>query len=204
MTKYNGSDGLTTLQPSDDVVTAAWGSGWRMPTTAEFQALGAAVNTAWTDDYQGSGVSGLVLTDKTDESKTLFFPACGYCSNGSMGNVGSNGLYWSSSLGGPNNVMGAYILSFFNDAAYWDFGNSRFYGYSVRGVADPYNTNGHTFVDLGLPSGTKWATMNVGAESETDYGNYYMYGKGATQYNSSDTAYAGIEDPLDLSVDTAR
>ena len=38
-------------------------------------------------------------------------------------------------------------------------------------VNDPYN--GHEYVDLGLASGTKWATMNVGASSETDYGNYY-------------------------------
>ena len=37
--------------------------------------------------------------------------------------------------------------------------------------------HGHEYADLGLPSGTKWATMNVGASSETDYGNYYQYGK---------------------------
>ncbi len=39
---------------------------------------------------------------------------------------------------------------------------------------DPYN--GHAYVDLGLPSGTKWATMNVGANSETDYGLYFQWG----------------------------
>ena len=68
---------------------------------------------------------------------------------------------------------------------------------------DPYN--GHDYVDLGLPSGTKWATMNVGASSETDYGNYYQYGKGAAQYaaTSGDSNYSGTEDPLDSSVDTA-
>ena len=33
--------------------------------------------------------------------------------------------------------------------------------------------NVHEYVDLGLPTGTKWATMNVGASSETDYGNCY-------------------------------
>lgn len=68
---------------------------------------------------------------------------------------------------------------------------------------DPYN--GHAYVDLGLPSGTKWATMNVGASSETDYGNYYQYGKGAAQYaaTSGDSIYSGTEDPLDSSVDTA-
>ena len=68
---------------------------------------------------------------------------------------------------------------------------------------DPYA--GHAYVDLGLPSGTKWATMNVGASSETDYGNYYQYGKGAAQYaaTSGDSNYSGTEDPLDSSVDTA-
>lgn len=66
---------------------------------------------------------------------------------------------------------------------------------------DPYN--GHAYVDLGLPSGTLWATMNVGASSETDYGNYYMYGMGSKTYDSADTLYAGTEDPLAASADTA-
>ena len=29
--------------------------------------------------------------------------------------------------------------------------------------------NGHDYVDLGLPSGTLWATCNVGADSIGDY-----------------------------------
>lgn len=40
---------------------------------------------------------------------------------------------------------------------------------------DPFN--GHAYVDLGLPSGTKWATMNVGANNETDYGLYFAWGE---------------------------
>lgn len=32
-------------------------------------------------------------------------------------------------------------------------------------------------IDLGLPSGTKWASMNVGAESPEGYGNYYAWGE---------------------------
>ena len=64
---------------------------------------------------------------------------------------------------------------------------------------------GHEYVDLGLPSGTKWATMNVGASSETDYGNYYQYGKGAAQYaaTSGGSDYSGMENPLAASADTA-
>ena len=46
MTKYNATDGKTVLEASDDAAVANWGGSWRMPTTAEFQALGAAVNTA--------------------------------------------------------------------------------------------------------------------------------------------------------------
>lgn len=38
-------------------------------------------------------------------------------------------------------------------------------------------TNGHDYVDLGLPSGTLWATMNVGANSSVEYGNYYAWGE---------------------------
>lgn len=35
--------------------------------------------------------------------------------------------------------------------------------------------NGYAYVNLGLS--VKWATMNVGATSETDYGNYYAWGE---------------------------
>ena len=38
---------------------------------------------------------------------------------------------------------------------------------------DTPNANGHEYVDLGLPSGTLWATMNVGATSAVDYGYYF-------------------------------
>lgn len=36
---------------------------------------------------------------------------------------------------------------------------------------------GKYFVDLGLPSGIKWATFNVGANSPEQYGNYYAWGE---------------------------
>ena len=35
---------------------------------------------------------------------------------------------------------------------------------------------GHDYVDLGLPSGTKWATMNIGATGITDAGLYFQWG----------------------------
>ena len=41
--------------------------------------------------------------------------------------------------------------------------------------------NGHEYVDLGLPSGLKWATCNVGASSPEDYGDYFAWGETETK-----------------------
>ena len=35
----------------------------------------------------------------------------------------------------------------------------------------------HDYVDLGLPSGTLWATCNVGANSPEEYGDYFAWGE---------------------------
>ena len=35
----------------------------------------------------------------------------------------------------------------------------------------------YEFVDLGLPSGLKWATTNVGAEKPEDFGLYFAWGE---------------------------
>ena len=35
----------------------------------------------------------------------------------------------------------------------------------------------HTYVDLGLPSGTLWATCNIGASSPEEYGDYFAWGE---------------------------
>ena len=54
-------------------------------------------------------------------------------------------------------------------------------------------TDGHVWVDLGLPSGLKWATCNVGASSPEKYGNYYAWGETKTKsdYSSSNSVTYG-------------
>ena len=37
--------------------------------------------------------------------------------------------------------------------------------------------DGHEYVDLGLPSGTLWATCNVGADTPEGYGDYFAWGE---------------------------
>jgi uncharacterized protein (TIGR02145 family) len=51
---------------------------------------------------------------------------------------------------------------------------------------EPDNTNGndlngHEYVDLGLPSGTLWATCNVGASRPEEFGDYYAWGETETK-----------------------
>ena len=50
---------------------------------------------------------------------------------------------------------------------------------------------GHAYVDLGLPSGLKWATCNVGATVSTDFGDYFAWGEvePKTTYNWSTYKY---------------
>ena len=45
--------------------------------------------------------------------------------------------------------------------------------------------NGHEYVDLGLPSGLKWATCNIGADKPEDYGDYFAWGETKTKTKSS-------------------
>jgi uncharacterized protein (TIGR02145 family) len=135
VSKYNSEDGKTVLESADDAVTAAWGGSWRMPTTEEFVALGNAVNSAWTSSYQGSGIAGLVLTDKTDSSKVLFFPVTGFCYKGTVYSVSDSGVYWSSSVR-DNNFQLAYHFKFDSSDISWEYSYYRYSGFAVRGVLD--------------------------------------------------------------------
>ncbi len=73
------------------------------------------------------------------------------------------------------------------------------YRFTTSPVAVPTGNgyeNGYAYVDLCLPSGLKWATMNVGASSVTDYGKYYAWGETKAygeedQTNARNYSYAG-------------
>ncbi len=55
--------------------------------------------------------------------------------------------------------------------------------------------NGHEYVDLGLPSGLKWATCNIGATNPEDFGNYYAWGETSTknEYLENNCTTAGVD-----------
>ena len=125
---YNGfMDNLTTLLAEDDVATASWGSGWRMPTKEEWQELYQNTTHQWTTQ---NGVSGRLFTASNGNS--IFIPAAGYRDGSSLKNAGSRCYYWSNliDMDYPYRVWFFYAASSYCNMNY----NGRNYGASVRPV----------------------------------------------------------------------
>ena len=121
----------TDLTLEQDAAHVNLGGNWRMPTKAEFEELSNNCTFTWTDDYNGTGVTGDVITSKTN-GNSIFLPASGFCNYSSVGRVGSGGYYWSASW---YSSARAWRL-------YFDSGSHRLantyglYGQSVRGVCE--------------------------------------------------------------------
>ena len=56
------------------------------------------------------------------------------------------------------------------------------------GQSCPDNNHPHA-IDLGLPSGTKWACCNVGADTPENFGNYYAWGETEEKTQYTRTSY---------------
>ena len=117
-----------------DTATQIMGGDWRMPTKDEFDELLSGTTNEWITNFNGTGVNGRKFTSKTDTSKYIFIPAAGYCYDGSVGNVGSDGYVWSSSLY-ASYPGDAWYLHFYSDDCYV-YSSYRYMGRSVRGVMD--------------------------------------------------------------------
>ena len=112
-----------------DAATQIMGSEWRMPTQTDFNELLSGTTNEW---ITINGVKGRKFTSKTDTSKYIFIPAAGSCYDGSVNNVGSNGLVWSSSLNTPIPDLAWY--SVFSSSNYLMGSYRRYNGHAVRGV----------------------------------------------------------------------
>ena len=127
LTKYNSTvDNLTTLEQVDD---AAYTSDktCRMPTKSDFEELTANTTSVW---ETLNGVNGRRFTSKTN-GNSIFVPAAGGCGDGSVDNVGSYGILWSSSL--YESPRSSQCLYFGSDYASV-YGGSRCNGFTVRAV----------------------------------------------------------------------
>ena len=124
---YNGfTDGKTVLDPEDDTAYVNLGGKWRMPTDAEFTELWENCTWEWTSM---NGINGQKVTGPN--GKSIFLPAAGGVSD-DVGDAGSFGYYWSSSLY-TDYPYCAWFFGFSSDEV-GKFFYSRYSGFSVRPV----------------------------------------------------------------------
>ena len=184
---------------SYDVAHVKWGGSWKMPSLDQTNELLKNCSSEWTTV---NGVCGRRFKGKNGSS--IFLPAAGNHWGGNLIYAGSSGHYWSSTQNATDSGE-AYHLDFLS----YYVGGGRFYceyGNSVRPIVQDVqishtpqpSTGSHMpcpdsnhphIIDLGLPSGTKWACCNVGASKPEDYGNYYAWGETATKSDDSASTY---------------
>ncbi|MDO4957292.1 MAG: hypothetical protein Q4E60_09790 [Bacteroidales bacterium] len=78
-----------------DAAYTAWGGNWHVPSDIEIGALLGSLNWNWTDNYNGTGVAGYILTSKVEgyEGNSVFLPQT--LSSETDGSRES-GLYWTA------------------------------------------------------------------------------------------------------------
>ena len=131
--KYDGSIENEILESSDDAATANWGSGWRMPTIAEWRELVDDNNCTWTwiENYNDFGINGYEVKSKRTDG-VLFLPAAGFRIESDLCDAGECGKYWSSVL--HRGCACACCLFFVSNCNHLD-NDFRGDGFSVRAVA---------------------------------------------------------------------
>ena len=179
--KYNGKTVKDIAGTADDVAAVKWGNGWRMPTREQMAELVRYSN--W--KYVQLDGRWVVRLTSVRNGEVIYLPATGMMDGTKVDEPNGCGNYWTST---PSGTMCAHDYIF--GAALGEMGQAgRYYGFAVRPVLNKAShletpvsgsTNGHNWVDLALPSGTKWATCNIGAAVPDQSGDYFAWGEVTT------------------------
>ncbi|MCQ2200297.1 MAG: hypothetical protein MJZ19_11355 [Paludibacteraceae bacterium] len=260
----------TILKFEDDAAYVNWGNDWRMPTFRDQQELIDGCTWEWKENYQESGINGILGTSKVNRN-TIFFPAGGnkltaenyyydwynpenstWYENGMVVMGASthkygDGVQWKCEIIAFSDGNKVVWYGHSHNPGYEDYYNpgvssgvnirpvvnkscrvmfvdtyankkydvyvpqggiavapvspsmpgKEFVGWSnstdrvkedmtvysmfsdlvtISGSVGKYN-----YVDLGLPSGTKWATYNMGATNAAEYGDKFAWGETKTK-----------------------
>ncbi len=127
--------------------------------------------------------------------------------NSNKTNDGSGTGSYTSNITGLNHNTTYYVRAYATNGEGTSYGEVK--SFTTEDKPSTGVINGHEYVDLGLPSGLKWATCNVGANSPEMPGGYYAWGELETKdYYSNDncsTYNVGMEDISgDPAYDVAR
>ena len=156
-----------------DVAHVKWGKIWQMPTIDQVKEL---IDNCSVTRVTMNGVDGCQFTGPNGNS--IFLPTAGSCWDSGCYNNGVIGLFWPSTLNqSPQSPGNTYCFEVGVGGGSYNGGYGRYFGHSVRPVLRATSSIPRTFIDLGLPSGTKWANMNVGASRPEEYGKYFAWGE---------------------------
>ena len=102
VTKYNKTDGLTTLEPEDDAAHVQWGGYWRMPTKEELQEL---IDSCQWERTTVNEVRGNTVTGPNGNS--IFIPLAGSYNSfdNQLNSIGTTGWLYSSTKSGSTNAV---------------------------------------------------------------------------------------------------
>ena len=180
-------DGKKVLEPEDDAASVKWGGDWATPAFDDFKELFLNCEVEEFSNYNGTGVRGVLFTGN---GKSIFMPSAGAIF-GTFLNEGGF-IYWTNELLSTDaacRIWGTYFNENTKAEDLGGLGRSQC-GANVRPICKAGgNTNGHEAVDLGLPSGKLWGTMNVGAEKAEAFGGYVAWGETEPKETFSDTTY---------------
>lgn len=189
-TKYNNTDKKTVLDIEDDAARANWGGNWRMPTAEEWDELVSYTTMTSVTDGNGKAIYH-TFTANDGSGNYIIVPATGpwydnedpYRTEANP-KGGNQTWYWLPNLSGTNSTTPYVECIHVGGDRHQKTTPLRYYGLPIRAVRNTEII--HDFVDLGLPSGIKWATTNVGANEPAAPGDYYAWGETETKasYNS--------------------
>lgn len=181
-------DGLTILEPGDDVATQIYGGNWRTATPAEFQEL--IDFCTWQKSIQ-NGVQGYLVISNIEgyTDQCIFLPFAGYMNESDI-TRDSYGYYWTNSLDGGYTYEAKCLQMYSNG---WGGGKylsslSRVYGMSVRPVIPSDNWKGINSIELSESSisMTQGDYYYISSKLMSGNNNYSFMADGNVTWTSSD------------------
>ena len=143
LTKYNSDssrgvvDNKTVLDLEDDAAHVQLGGNWRMPTSADWIELRIeAASWTWTDDYNSTGVKGVIVTGKNANS--IFLPAAGYMNGTNHAqeyHSTASSMCWTSTLS-SSDVRYVFYNSGTSNMPGSQQADLRWYGLTIRPVSE--------------------------------------------------------------------
>ena len=136
--------------------------------------------------FSGNGGKGTMPTIKAKEDEQISIPSNTYT------RLGYEFIGWNTKADGTGTsyAVGERLTLTTDLTLYAQWKENK-----ISGTA-----NGHDYVDLGLPSGTKWATCNVGADSPEEYGDYFAWGETTTKSSYDWSTYKWCNGDYDTQI----